>query len=78
VEKTTLPGALGSVLLTKYFSGDQIEMNEMGRSCHTNGERRCTYRVLVGKPEEKDHFKDLGVNGRILLNLIFRKWDGEE
>jgi hypothetical protein len=25
----------------------------MGRACNTNGEQRNTYRILVGKPEEK-------------------------
>jgi len=29
--------------------------------------RRGVYRVLVGKPEGKDHFEDLGVDGRIIL-----------
>ena len=43
-----------SVLLTKYYSGDQIENNEMGGECSTyGGERRGVYRVLVRKPEGK-------------------------
>jgi hypothetical protein len=29
------------------------------------GEGRNVYRVLVGKPEEKDHLKDHGVDGRM-------------
>jgi len=39
------------------------------------GERRSIHRVLVGKPEEKVHSEDQGVNGRIILRRIFRKWD---
>ena len=39
------------------------------------GERRRICRVLVGKPEGKNHLKDPGVDGRIILKLIFRKWD---
>jgi len=39
------------------------------------GERRSVHRVLVGKPEEKVHSEDPGVNGRIILRRIFRKWD---
>jgi len=39
------------------------------------GERIGVYRVLVGKPEERDHLEDPGVNGRIILRWIFRKWN---
>jgi hypothetical protein len=37
------------------------------------GERRDAYRVSVGKLEVKSHLKDLGVEGRIILKLIFNK-----
>jgi len=33
------------------------------------------YRVLVGKPEERDHLEHPGVDGRIILRWMFRKWD---
>jgi len=39
------------------------------------GERRGLYRVLVGKPEGKSHLEDPGIDGRIILQWIFRKWD---
>ena len=39
------------------------------------GERRGLYRVLVGKPEGKNQLVDPGVDGRIILRWIFRKWD---
>jgi len=39
------------------------------------GERRGVYRVLVVKPEEKSHLGEPGVDGRIILRCIFRKWD---
>jgi hypothetical protein len=39
------------------------------------GERRGIYRVLVGKLRERDHWGDRGVNWRIILRWIFRKWD---
>jgi len=32
-------------------------------------------RVLVGKPEARDHLEDPGVDGRIILKWTFRKWD---
>jgi len=38
-------------------------------------ERRGVYRVLVGKPEGKNQLGDPGVDGRIILRWIFRKWD---
>jgi len=34
------------------------------------------YRVLVRKTDGKrDHLQDPGVDGRIILRWIFRKWD---
>jgi hypothetical protein len=53
VEKTA-QGALCSILITKYHSGDQVKKTDMGRTCGTFGERRGAYRILVGKPEEGD------------------------
>jgi hypothetical protein len=38
-------------------------------------ERRGLYRVLVGKPERKDHLGHAGLDGSIILRWIFRKWD---
>jgi len=39
------------------------------------GERRGVYRILVGNPKERDHFGDPGIDGRIILRWILRKWD---
>jgi hypothetical protein len=42
VEKTAQQGALCSVLLTKYHSGDEVKKIEMGRTCGTyGGVERC-------------------------------------
>ena len=38
-------------------------------------ERTGEYRVLVGKPEEKRHLEELGVDGSLVQNWIFEKWD---
>jgi len=46
----------------------------VGGACSTYGERRDTYGVLVGKSEGRSHMKDIGINGRIILSWIFRKW----
>jgi len=37
------------------------------------GERRDSYRVLVGKPEEKRPFGRPRLQGRLILKCIFRK-----
>jgi len=39
------------------------------------GDRKGVYRVLVRKPEGSNHLEDPGVDGRIILSWIFRKWD---
>jgi hypothetical protein len=39
------------------------------------GEGRGVYRVLVGKPEGKRRWGDAGVDGRIMVGWIFKKWD---
>ena len=38
------------------------------------GEERGVYRILVGKPEEKSHWGDIGVDGWI-LGWISWRWD---
>jgi hypothetical protein len=39
------------------------------------GEGRGVYRVLVGNLRERDSWGGLGVDGRIILGWIFKKWD---
>jgi len=41
------------------------------------GEHRGVYRVLVGTPEgeRENHFEDPGIDGKIILRRIFRKWN---
>jgi hypothetical protein len=36
-------------------------------------ERRDAYRVLVEKPEVRNHFEDPGIDGRIILKLILQR-----
>jgi hypothetical protein len=38
-------------------------------------ERGGVYRLLVGNLRETDHLRDPGVDGRIILRWIFRKWN---
>ena len=48
----------------------------MGGECSTYGDRKGVYRVVVGKAEIKRPLGRPGVDGRIILRWIFRKWDG--
>jgi hypothetical protein len=48
--------------LTQYCSGDKIEKNEMGGACSAYREMEGVHRVLMGKPEGRDHLKDAGVD----------------
>jgi len=54
-----------------------IKMRRMRWAGHVTpmGKRRGLYRVLVGKPEEKDHLEEPGVDERIILRWISREWD---
>jgi hypothetical protein len=40
------------------------------------GKTRCSYRVLLRKLRERVHFKDTGVDGRLIFKWIFKKWFG--
>jgi hypothetical protein len=40
------------------------------------GERRVACRVLYGNLKERDYLEDLGLDGRIILRWIFKKWGG--
>jgi hypothetical protein len=37
------------------------------------GERRGAYRILVGRPEGRNHLEDPGIDGRIILKWILKK-----
>ena len=61
-----------------YFSPNIVRMIKWRRmrwAGHVLYRGRGVYRVLVGKPVERDHLEELGVNGMIILRRIFRKWD---
>jgi len=39
------------------------------------GKEKVVYRFLVGKPEGRNYWGDLGVDGWIILGWISRRWD---
>ena len=45
-------------------------------NCSTFGERRIAYRVLVGKPKERSHLEESGVDEKIILKRILWRWGG--
>ena len=59
---------------TIYYSGDQIEKNELDRACSKYGKRRGADRILVGKSDGK---RPLGKPRFrwMILKRIFKKWD---
>jgi hypothetical protein len=63
-----------------YYSPNIVRMTKsrrMGWPGHVVviGESRGVHRILVGKPEGKNHLEDQSVHGMIILRWIFRKWD---
>ena len=50
----------------------------MGGACSAYGGRGKAYKEFWwGNLRERDHLVDPGVDGRIILRRIFRKWDVE-
>jgi hypothetical protein len=47
----------------KYYCGDHIKKNDMGGYVASTGHTRNTYKILVGKPKEKQPRHTLGGGG---------------
>jgi hypothetical protein len=47
----------------------------MGGACSADGEERGVIGFWWGSLRERDHWGDQGVDGRIILGWVFRKWD---
>ena len=59
--------------MTKYYSGDQIEKNGIGRACSKYGEEE---RCVQGFSGERDHLKIQSVNGNIKMDPQESGWAG--
>jgi hypothetical protein len=60
---------------TQYCLDDQIEKNDMSGACRAyRGGPGCS-RVWCGNVRERDHLGNPGIDERIILILIFSKWN---
>jgi len=50
-----------------------MKKHDVGRTCSRYG-RRGVYRVLLGRPEGKNHLEFPALDGRIILKRILKKW----
>jgi hypothetical protein len=55
--------------------GDKIEKNEMGGTCSAYGGREAYTGFGWENLRDTGHWGDPGVDGRIILRQIFKKWD---
>jgi hypothetical protein len=55
--------------------GDKIEKNEMGGACSADGEGEACIRFWWENLRKRSHLVDPGVDRRIILRWIFKKWD---
>jgi hypothetical protein len=62
---------------TRYYYNDQIRGDDMGRVFSAHGEVRNAYKVWLESSRGRYHSEVLGVDGRIILKRILRKYDGE-
>jgi hypothetical protein len=55
-----------------------MEKSEIGGACRTYGEKeRCIQGFWWGNLRERDHLENAGLDGKIILIWILRKWDVE-
>jgi hypothetical protein len=57
------------VIITKYYSGDQIKKNEMGGACNRYGGGDVNSGFWWGNQRERDHLEDRGLDGKDTIKL---------
>jgi hypothetical protein len=65
-ERTAQGGFLRSLLLATYYLLNKIKNRQTG-ACSTYVEKRVACRGLVETLRERDHMKNLDINGNIIL-----------
>jgi len=65
--------------MVEYGGGNALSgLVLMGNDNTCYGRRREVHTgVWWGNLRERDHLEDRGVDGKKILNIIFRKWDGD-
>jgi len=61
------------ICTTQYYSGDQIDKNEMGGECSTYGVGELYTGFWWENLRERDRLEDPGLDGRIILRWTFKK-----
>lgn len=57
--------------------GDHVKEVGLGWLYSTHGEVKNSYRIFIGKPTKaRDHSKDLGVDGMIILTFLLENMVG--
>ena len=61
-------------MFTKYYLGDQVQKNDIGKHVERMGYRRVVYRDWVEEKKGKDHLENISVDGS--LKLKWTLWIG--
>jgi hypothetical protein len=63
------------VCFTKYYKGDKVKEDKMGGACITQEGKEKHVQYFGGKKKKRrKHLEDLGVDGRIIADLILGKF----
>jgi hypothetical protein len=68
----TAGGASRTVILTKYYSVGEMNQNELGGECDTEGDDEWDIQRFDGETEEREHWEDLRLSVRKIFKCIFK------